>query len=102
MVLLDFSIFPVGKGESLGGHVARCIDIIDASGVPYRCHSMGTTLEAELDDALEVVKKCFAALEADCDRVSCSIKIDYRKGSSGRMDGKLASVENKLGRAINK
>lgn len=102
MVLLDFSMFPVGKGESLSEYVARSLDIVDRSGLEYRCHSMGTTIEAELDDALDVVKQCFQAMSADCERVSCSIKIDYRKDRSGRLDDKVARVENKLGRSVKK
>jgi uncharacterized protein (TIGR00106 family) len=102
MVLLDFSMFPIGKEESLSRFVARSLDIIDHSGLDYRCHAMGTTLEGDLDDALAVVKKCFEAMSADCDRVECSIKIDYRKGRSGRLEGKVASVEQKLGRAVKK
>ena len=102
MVLLDFSMSPIGKGESLGEYVARSIDIVDRSGLEYRCHSMGTTIEAELDDALDVVKQCFQAMSADCERVSCSIKIDYRKDRSGRLDDKVARVENKLGRSVKK
>ena len=100
--MLDFSIFPLGKGEGLSDYVARCIDIIDRSGLNYRCHSMGTTLEADIDDALSIVKKCFEALAADCNRIECSIKIDYRKGRAGRLDGKVAGVEQKLGRTVKK
>jgi len=37
MVLLEFSIFPLAKGESVGPYVARCLDIIDRSGLDYRC-----------------------------------------------------------------
>jgi uncharacterized protein YqgV (UPF0045/DUF77 family) len=39
-------------------------------------------------------------MSADCGRVECSIKIDYRQGHSGRLDGKVASVEEKLGRPL--
>ncbi len=49
MVLLDFSMFPLGKGESLSPYVARSLDIIDRSGLDYRCHAMSTTLEGDLD-----------------------------------------------------
>jgi uncharacterized protein (TIGR00106 family) len=102
MVLLDFSIFPLDKGESLSEYVARCIDIVDRSGLDYRIHSMGTTLEADFDDALDVVKQCFDALAVDCRRIECAIKIDYRKDRGGRLEAKVASVERKLGRAVNK
>jgi uncharacterized protein (TIGR00106 family) len=68
----------------------------------YRCHAMGTTLEGDLDATLAVVKQCFEAMAADCDRVECSIKFDYRKGRTGRLEGKVTSVEQKLGRPVKK
>jgi uncharacterized protein (TIGR00106 family) len=102
MVVLDFSIFPLGVGESVSQYVARSLDIVDRSGLDYRCHAMGTTLEGDMDSLLAVVKQCFEALAVDCDRIECSIKIDYRKGRSGRLAGKVASVEQKLGRPVKK
>jgi uncharacterized protein (TIGR00106 family) len=102
MVVLDFSLFPLGVGESVSAYVARSLDIIDRSGVDYRCHAMGTTLEGDLDTVLGIVKQCFEAMAADCHRIECSIKIDYRKGYTGRLDGKIASVEQKLGRPVKK
>ena len=100
MVLLEFSMFPIDKGESLSPFVARSLDIIDRSGVDYRCHAMGTTLEGEFEEVMEVVKECFGAMAEDCNRIECSIKLDYRKGGRGRLEGKVASVEQKLGRAV--
>ncbi|MCE5266549.1 MAG: MTH1187 family thiamine-binding protein [Planctomycetaceae bacterium] len=102
MVLLEFSMYPLGKGESLSRYVARSLDIVDRSGLEYRCHSMGTTLEGELDATLAVVRQCFDAMAADCDRIECSIKIDYRKGAAGRLETKVASIEQKLGRPVKK
>jgi len=100
MVLLDFSMTPLGKGESVSAYVARCLEVVAASGLDYRLHAMGTTLEGELDDALAVVRRCFQALEPDCERVSCSIKIDYRKGRSGRLEGKVQKVQSLVGRPL--
>jgi uncharacterized protein (TIGR00106 family) len=100
MVLLDFSMTPLGKGESVSAYVARCLEVVAASGVDYRLHAMGTTLEGELADVLAVVRRCFEALETDCDRISCSIKIDYRKGPGGRLESKVRKVEGLLGRPL--
>jgi uncharacterized protein (TIGR00106 family) len=100
MVLLDFSMTPLGKGESVSPFVARCLEVVAASGLDYRLHAMGTTLEGELDEVLAVVRRCFEALQADCDRISCSIKIDYRKGPGGRLEGKVRKVEALLGRPL--
>lgn len=100
MVLLEFSMFPIGAGESLSKYVARSLDIIDNSGLDYRLHAMGTVLEGEMDEVLDVVKQCYDAMSADCDRVTCTMKFDSRKGASGRLTGKVKSVENKLGRTL--
>ena len=100
MVLLEFSMFPLGKGESLSRFVARSLDIIDRSGLDYRCHSMGTILEGEFDQVIDVVRQCFQAMADDCDRIECSIKLDYRKGRRGRLEAKVSSVEGKLGRPL--
>src|SRR5690606_40590381 len=49
MVLLEFSMAPLEKGESVGSYVARSLEIIERSGLDYRLHAMGTILEGELD-----------------------------------------------------
>lgn len=100
MVLLDFSMTPLGKGESVSAYVARCEEVIAASGLDYRLHAMGTTLEGELDQVLAVVRRCFEALQTDCNRISCSIKIDYRKGPGGRLESKVKKVQELVGRPL--
>jgi uncharacterized protein (TIGR00106 family) len=98
MVLLDFSMTPLGKGESVSAYVARCMEVVAASGLDHRLHAMGTTVEGELDEVLAVVRRCFEALQPDCDRISCSIKIDYRKGPGGRLRSKVEKVQSLLSR----
>ena len=100
MVLLEFSMSPLGKGESVSKYVSRSLDIIDKSGVPYRLNPMGTVLEGEWDEVFAVVRKCYERMKKDCLRISCSIKVDYRKGHSGRLVSKVASVEKTLKRSI--
>ena len=100
MVLLEFSMYPIGKGESVSRYVARSLDIIDRSGLDYRLHAMGTVLEGDWDECMAVVRKCYEAMRKDCDRVECAIKIDYRKGRQGRLKTKVASVEKRLGRKL--
>ena len=41
MVLLEFTMSPLTKGESVSAYVARSIDIIDRSGLPYQLTSDG-------------------------------------------------------------
>ncbi|HET9845173.1 MAG TPA: MTH1187 family thiamine-binding protein [Nitrospira sp.] len=100
MVLLEFSMSPLGKDESVSKYVSRSLDIIDKSGVAYRLNPMGTVLEGEWDEVFAVVRKCYEQMKKDCNRISCSIKVDYRKGHSGRLVSKVASVEKTLKRSI--
>jgi uncharacterized protein (TIGR00106 family) len=100
MVLLDFSMTPLGKGESVSAYVARCMEVVAASGLDHRLHAMGTTLEGELDQVLDVIRRCFEALQTDCSRISCSIKIDYRKGPGGRLDSKVKKVQDLVGQPL--
>lgn len=100
MVLLEFSMSPLGKGESVGQYVARSLDIIDRSGVAYRLNPMGTVLEGEWNDVFRVVRKCYERMRKDCNRISCTIKVDYRKGHAGRLESKVASVEKRLKRKV--
>src|SRR5262245_39346768 len=100
MVLLDFSMAPMGKGESVAPYVARCLEIVAASGLDYRLHAMGTTLEGEWDQVFGVVRRCFEALRPECERITCSIKVDYRRGPEQRLESKVRRVEDILGRPL--
>ena len=95
-MLLEFSMSPLGKGESVGKYVSRSLAIIDKSGVDYRLNPMGTVLEGEWDEVFGVVKQCYERMKKDCPRISCVIKVDARKDHNGRLSGKVASVEKRL------
>lgn len=96
MVLLEFSMSPLNKGDSVSEYVARSLKIIAASGLDYRLHAMGTIIEGEISEVLAVLQKCLEAMAADCDRVTCTAKLDYRKGYQGRLDSKVKSVLEKV------
>ena len=100
MILLEFSMFPTSMGESKSAYVARILDIIDQSGVAYQLTPMGTTLEGEWAEVMNVVTACFEALKTDCPRIATQIKVDYRAGDESRMKSKITSVENQLGRKL--
>lgn len=102
MVLLEFSVTPLGQGESVSRQVARCIEVVQQSGLRYKVHAMGTVVEGELPDVLRVVQQCVEVVARDANRVSCVAKLDYRKGSESRMDAKVDRVERHLGRAVNR
>jgi uncharacterized protein YqgV (UPF0045/DUF77 family) len=49
---------------------------------------------------MEVIEQCYEALAKDCNRITCTVKMDWRKGRSGRIEQKVKSVEQKLGRDL--
>lgn len=100
MVLLELSIVPMGTGEGVSQYVAQCVDLIDRSGLPYEVHSMGTIIEGELAEVLELMKQCIEKMAENSNRVTCSAKLDFRRGMSGRLTAKVDRVEQQLGRAV--
>ena len=100
MVLLEFAMSPHGQGESLSRQVARILDVIDRSGVPYQLTPMGTILEGEWEDVIGVVTACFKTLQADCTRIGMNLKMDYRAGPESRLRSKIEKVEQHLGRKL--
>jgi uncharacterized protein (TIGR00106 family) len=100
MVLLEMSIVPMGVGESVSQYVAECVDLVDKSGLAYEVHSMGTIVEGELDEVIDLMRACIERMAKHSERVTCSAKLDYRRGKSGRITAKVDSVEQKLGRSI--
>ncbi len=99
-VLAEFSMTPLGKGEGVSPFVARSLDIVDRSGLDYLLTPMGTVLEGTWEEVMEVIGKCFERMREDCDRITCSVKIDYRRGREGRLGTKVRSVEEKVGRPL--
>jgi uncharacterized protein (TIGR00106 family) len=100
MMLAEFSVVPLGKGESVSRYVAECLELVEASGLEYRLNPMGTVVEGSYDDVMALVKKCHDRVMVDCQRVITTIKIDDRKGARGMMESKIRSVEEKMGRKL--
>ena len=73
-----------------------------ASGLDYELHAMGTIVEGELDEVLDLMRRCIEQTARHSDRVTCAAKLDYRRGQTGRLKSKVASVEEKLGREVRK
>ena len=95
-VLIDFSIAPMDKGESVSPYVAKAVSIIKNSGLDYRLGPMGTSVEGNWEEVMTLVTRCFEELKKECDRIYLTIRVDYRKNAKGRIKDKVASVEKKL------
>ena len=100
MLIIELSMNPLGKNESVSKEVTKIINVIDRSGIDYKLGPMGTCIEGEWDDVMGVVKKCFVELNRDCNRITFSIKGDWRIGDKPRIDSKIESIERELGRKV--
>ncbi len=97
-VLLNFAMFPTDKGDSVSQYVSQIINHIKESGVSYKLNPMGTTIETDtMEEALNIVQESYNILEPVSNRVYCSINIDAQKNKGNRMNGKIASIETKIG-----
>ncbi len=98
-VLAEFAMFPTDKGESVSPYVSRIIKMIDESGFHYKLTPMGTIVEANtIEEITDFIEKAYKLLEPDCNRIYSTIKLDIRKGAGNRLEGKVMSVENKIGK----
>ncbi len=99
-MIVNFSIIPIGKESSLSAQISEILKIVSESGIDYEFHSMGTILEGEWDNIMNLIKKCHKRILQDSDRILTTITIDDRKGRTGRIAGKVKSVERKLGKKL--
>ncbi len=99
-MVVNFSIVPIGKDSSLSAKVTEVLKIVSESGISYKLHSMGTILEGDWDEIMKLIKKCHKRVLKDSDRVLTTITIDDHKGRTGRIAGKVKSVEKKLGKKL--
>ena len=99
MVIAEVSVVPIGTGDaSLSKYVADCHEILqDQDKVEYELTSMGTVMQGELRDILNLIEKLHdVPFAAGAPRVSTQVKIDERRDKDGDMKQKLKSVQDKL------
>ena len=75
---LSLQILPMVSQDQVYSVVDKVINLIQVSGLPHVVGPMETTLEGDLDNLLDLVKKAQqACVEAGANRIVSIIKIDY-------------------------
>ncbi|RDV82890.1 MTH1187 family thiamine-binding protein [Ammonifex thiophilus] len=99
MVVAEISVVPLGTGSpSVGRYVAECVKIVQESGLKHEITAMGTLVEGELEEILELVRKMhLAPFAAGVQRVVTTVKIDERRDKELSLEGKVAAVKRELG-----
>jgi uncharacterized protein (TIGR00106 family) len=105
-MLFQLAMFPTTKRSSSGSvseDVARVIDIIDRSGLPYKTGPMSTAIEGDWEPVMRVINRARLMLRRrGHNRIYIIIHVDDRKGAKGRLVGKVKSIERRLGREVSK
>ncbi len=94
MLLAQLSVFPVGKGTSLGKFVKKGIQVIKDSGYTYSVGGLSTAIEVpDMDSLFVLVKEVRAAhLNEGAKRIVIDLKIDDRKDKDATLNSKISSV----------
>lgn len=100
--MAEFSVVPIGAGESVSQYVAECLRIVEKSKVNYRINPMGTVLEGDYDKVMAVVRECHMKVLEMTPRVITSVKIDERKDKKATLDSKIRAVEKILEKELKK
>ncbi len=97
-MVVEFSIVPIGRGVHLSKAIAELIKIIETTGIDYQLTPMGTILEGNWDQIMDVIKRCHFTALKNSRRVLTTIRIDDFQGRAGRIQGKVNSVMKRLGK----
>jgi uncharacterized protein (TIGR00106 family) len=84
-MLGELRVTPVGYGPAPVSHVAAVLRILERSPLSYQVHPMGTTLEGEIEQILDVVRQCHKALREKAPRVLIELSLDDRQVEEGEM-----------------
>lgn len=104
-MLFSLTMFPTSKSSKTASSseaVAKVINIIDRSGLPYKLGPMSTSIEGEWDEVMAVINKARITLRREHPRVYIIIHVDDRRRAKKRLSGKIASVEKRLKREVSK
>lgn len=76
---VSLQILPVVEEERIYPVVDKVIEYIDSCGVKYEVGPMETTMEGDLDELMEIVKKAQdICVKEGAARVVSIVKIDYK------------------------
>ena len=104
MVVAEFRITTAGANASMSDDIAKAVKIIDASGLRYEVHPMGTIVQGSVDEVFDLFRRCHKAVARKAERVFSTITIDDRRDRASRtrrpMQSKMQSIRHKLGKKL--
>ena len=99
-MLFELSITPLGGDTHLSEELAKVLELIDASGLPYQLTATATLIEGEWDAVMQLVRQCHERMREFSPHVITSIKIEDEAGEHHKLTANVASVEEKVGHPL--
>jgi uncharacterized protein (TIGR00106 family) len=98
MAIMEISVIPIGTaGPSVSQFVAECVKIVDQQGLRYEVTSMGTEVEGNVEELLNLAAHMHRApFSKGVQRVVTTIKIDERRDKESKITGKRQAVLTRL------
>jgi len=99
MAIAEVSVVPIGTaGTSVSSFVAGALQVLEESGLTYQLTPMGTIIEGDIGEILDVIRKMHETPFAKhAQRVYTTVKIDDRRDKVAiQMGDKVALVKKKL------
>ncbi len=84
-MLAELRITPVDAGKNFISEVASVVGVLARSPLHYQVHAMGTTVEGELEEILNLVRRCHAELHKSGSRILIELSIDDRDAPQGEL-----------------
>ena len=94
-MIAEFSINPMDSTH-ISKDLAFLVEILEESGRSYRLGPMGTCVEGDWDQVMDVVRRCHLAMAGRHERVVTNIFIDDRKSHPHTLADMVKSVEEHL------
>lgn len=101
-MLFELSIIPVGGSTHLSGELAKALQLVDTSGLPYQLTPSGTCIEGEWDEVMALIRQCHERMRKTSSHVITMIKIEDDEGERHKLTRNVASVEEKVGHTLKK
>ncbi len=98
-IIAELVVSCLGVGTSISNYVKKATKEIETiDGIRVLHHPMGTIIEAHsLDKILDVTKRAHEALiNAGCQRVVTTLKIDDRRDKERKMEDKVSVLSHKI------
>lgn len=99
-MLVELTINPLGRGTHLSKDLAEILKIVDASGLPFSLTPLGTCIEGDWDQVMDVVKKCHEYAKSFSHHVMTSIQIEDEERTANKLEDNVAAIERLAGHKL--